>query len=357
MDTLELAAVRPDYWITLCLWVTAVIVLVATIPRLNARIRAVAAVTAVVITLRLLLLDNPYVWNFYLHHLEPGAVGWRQASLIEKVRDSYLSVTEPPRILAVGSSQTGAVFDSLAKASADLSTFTIAAMAPMDFVLYSKEIIRRRPETVILYLSDFDLAKRPAREALVLVPQNGTRIIPIAMRMLKLPEASVEKEARAALVEMLFGEILPELKFRFVFRSMADRQIARVANRFGRRDSRPSERAGVDQLIAWFREDLSSSHLPFNALWLEEFLEIMKREAISVVIVEGHYNPLAADERIERLNRDTFGLLTAISDRHLHVRFIPRTQILEFAADDYYDLTHVHAEAGERFARELLTRI
>jgi hypothetical protein len=58
-----------------------------------------------------------------------------------------------------------------------------------------------------------------------------------------------------------------------------------------------------------------------------------------------------------RLNEQVRLLLSATAAEFQNARFIPRAQVHEFTVNEYSDLTHVSAEAGEPFTQQLLHAI
>jgi hypothetical protein len=315
--------------------------------------RVALLAVGVILVLRFALLGNGLPWSYYARVLTPELVGDRQYDLIKAQRDRFEARSRGPRYLAVGSSQTEAVYYNYAREHDDLETFIVAAMMPLDFVLYAENIVRRRPETVLLYLSDFDIAKRPSPEATVLSPSQGLDLIS-SIRLLR-SRPPVEGLG-GAMVELGLGELLPELKYGFIFRGLVDKQLRRFGRRLGARPP-PGQRVPEEERIRWLRESLAEEYVEFNLTWLEHFLSTMVGSSIHVVIVEGHYNPRADNEATQRLKLMVRERLSEIDDRFERVRFIPLSELRPFSVEHYADLTHVAHDEGERFARDLLARI
>ena len=78
------------------------------------------------LTIRVLFLQNPLSWSFY-RRLTVDDVGWRQKDEIHSKFEHYLS-PKPVEYLAVGSSQTGAVYEPYAKQHDHLRVLSFAGM-------------------------------------------------------------------------------------------------------------------------------------------------------------------------------------------------------------------------------------
>jgi hypothetical protein len=308
---------------------------------------------AAVAALRLVLLANPFAWQVYAESLDAGDVGWRQYDLITIQRDRYFSGQPGPRYLAVGSSQTEAIYGRSAAADPDLDMFIVAAMMPMDFVLYAEEIVRRRPQTVLLYLSEFDIAKRPSPEATVLAPAQGVGLLRVGHRLQGLPH---EEALGDAIVELAFGEFFPEFRYRFIYRAALDNLFERVARRLGDSRKAPRSPSTEAERIRWLRESLSAEHIDFNLAWLADFLHLMESHGIEVLMIEGHYHPAVMNEDLAAMNARTRAALEMLDARFEAVRFVPGADLPPLGAVDYSDLTHVTPEAAEQFVRELFER-
>jgi hypothetical protein len=343
--------VRADEWVGLAGMIAVVAVVVWFALRLSGPWRAAGLAVAAVLVLRIVLVGNPLSWHLYAQRLDPDTVGWRQYDLVRIQRDHYRTPPIDLRYLAVGSSQTEAVYGRYAQDRANLDLFVVAAMMPMDFVLYADEIIRREPQTVLLYLSDFDIAKRPTAEAMVVAPRQGADLWGVARRLLSL---SGGDELDRALLELAVGEVLPEFKFRFVFRGIVDRHMRRVANRVGAHESHQRTPASIGERMRWLRESLAGEYIDFNLAWLEDFLVRMQRAGIEVVMVEGGYHPAVPNAEMAGWDARVQHDLESLAGSYHGVRFVPRSAVYRFNADDYHDLTHVTPEAGERFTRRLL---
>lgn len=320
--------------------------------RLPRRWRPVARWGALFLLMRIALLGNPWIWQFYGGVLDAEEVGWRQASVIGLQRDLLHPPDSGVRYLAVGSSQTGRIYVEYAREHDDLELFTLAGMTPVDLVLYEEAILHRRPRTILLYLSDFDLARKPPGNALVTAPRQGLRLFGMWATLHTLPMGS---EYDGTMAEMLLGEAFPEAKYNFVFRGIADRALERVARRFGRSDPEP-EPVSMDQRLEWLRESFDGRYVELNLHFLREFLTHMDARGIETVIVEGRYNPLADTPTTRELSGQARERLVALAEDFATVRYLPSDELVQLDENSFADLTHVTFEVGARMADAVVAK-
>jgi len=302
------------------------------------------------LALRLLLWGNPLIWAFYERALTPQEVGWRQADVIREERRKYLPVESSPRYLAVGSSQTGAIYDDYAAHSAKLDSFVMAAMSPLDFVLYDDYIVRRRPEHVLLLLSEFDIAREVTPLAAATAPSQRFDLLPLWRTVSAFPAGAAY---RSTMRELFVGEFFPEYKYGFALRGLTDKAISRAARRWGAASNRPAERPSVEQRIAWLREALVEEPIELNMALLRLFADRLAGEGIELIVVEGQYSPSVATPRIDRLAQKVRQELEALAADRARVRFIPAASMTRLREADFSDLSHVTPAAAERFVEEL----
>lgn len=317
--------------------------------RLRTPWRGLARGLALFLLLRIVLLENPWAWAFYERTLRAREVGWRQMSVIREEHRSYYPTPTGVRFLAVGSSQTDAIFERFAEERDDLRVFSMAGLFPLDYVLYADRIAEYHPRVVILYLSEFDLARLHEPERIVLAPPQGLRLLRLARTLATLPGG---ERYRHALVEMAFGQILPEFRFAFVFRGLLRRAEGR--DRF-EATTRPEvdAPAEADDL----RGSMEVEQIDFNLPFLRAFLAATASWGSRVVILEGRYAPAVTTEATRRLNAVVVERLRALATEFPHVAFVPRDGQPAVADADWVDAAHVSRDAGRAFAEEMLRRL
>ena len=350
-----LSDVKPVALALLAAWGAALAVGAWASGRLAPPWRGIARGVVLFFALRVIFFGNPWAWGVYEANLRARHVGWRQMSVIREELRSWMRPPQGVRFLAVGSSQTDALYARIATEREDLRVFGLAGLFPLDFVLYQDRIAAYRPETVLLYLSEFDLARVHDAERAVLAPPQGLRLARLVRTVPALPGG---ERYRRTLVEMAVGQVFPEYRFGFVFRGLlrkaqqGDRVEARAAP-----GEEPVERVTPEVLereIANLRAGMSGEQIDFNLPFLREFLEACGRWGSRVVIVEGRVGPGVPDEAMRKMNERVARELRALDLRYDHVVFVPLAEQPPIDDADWVDASHVTREAGREWAVELL---
>ena len=342
------AWLRNDYAVVVALPAT---LLAMSFTRLR---NSATSLLAAYLVLRLLLVGNPWAWQFYAQYLKHGDVGWRQYSVIHETRNGYLGMRMPARYLAVGSSQTDAIYRKYAQQHEELAIFEMAGMMPIDFMLYRDQIARYRPEVILLYLSELDLAREQPPESISMAPGQGAYLVRLWSRF---RDFTFDGAYNRALTELLVGEVFPEFKYGFVFRSILNKEIRELSGRFGKTDAQPSTRVPLSERIRMLRESILPEYTAFNMTFLREFVSFAGSINSRIVIVEGQYNPEVPTDAIRKVNREVVEQLHMLAREFAHVRFISRAETGEFSDTDYMDLTHVTQDVGYDFTRRLIASL
>lgn len=248
--------------------------------------------------LRFVVLYNPLAWKFYQSSLTWKDVGWREKDVInyrvEAFRKSF--IPERPDCLAVGSSQVGSIFYYWEGKTENVKILSLAGLRPVDFYLYRQDITARQPRHVLLYLSEFDIASKAQESLYGLCPPQGIGVIPVLNALRKAPQFNNRYDMMAA---MIVREILPEYLYAFVLRGFLKKiflpGIAMAAQ--------PSMTAEEIDVINKLSSGWSSEHIDSNIYFLEQFLIYCEKHNLPVTIVEGHYNPMAQNEKTIKLNK------------------------------------------------------
>jgi len=322
--------------------------------RYRPRWAGLAAAVLVVIAARFLLFGNPWAWMFYERQLAPDYLDWRQINIVEHEKNRFLDPPGDLEYLAVGSSQIKSLFALYAERHEDLALCWLPALRPVDYILIQDYIKRLEPGTVLLHLSELDMARRQNLSASTLAPSQGFRSFQIYPQLAEFLDG---EENRFAVRDLLVGELLPEYKYRFLFRRMLDKLIGGESSESIRRRRAGDQTIEIAVKIDEFRRNHCQEGIESNILFLIDFLELCRQEEMEVVIVEGQYNPLARTDRLQSLNRIVLERLNSIADRFDHVTFIPKSRTILFGKDDYIDVSHVRKRAGDLYAESLLRDI
>ena len=306
---------------------------------------------------RLLLLDNPFAWKIYHKILTQQDIGYREFDIIGTQIDRFKRslMPKPTKFLAVGSSQVGGIFYNWGGPPIDLKIYSVAGMKPIDYLLYRDDLQKYRPQNILLYLSEFDIAVIPQIETVLLGPRQGLNLVGIWKKII---ECGLWNEYKNMLVHIAIAEILPEYKYAFIFRGMVKKVWEpKPANANTNSPGPTKDKSKINAEIMKSIEQLNSAFqdvaIQFNIECLKEFIAFCKDQNIKVIIVEGQYNPLAYTPKALTYNTKVKEMLFAISQEYPNVHFIPRTLCYQFRSLEYTDISHVVPEAARRFTKQL----
>ncbi len=123
-----------------------------------------------VLMARWAMFENPVAWRAYRKLLNVNQLGFRHDAEVDiRIRRFWTTPQGRPDspsvpFLAVGSSQTGALFKTVYSLGPDVSEqiefFSMAGMGPLDILLYKDDIFNYGPNNIILYLSEATLTHR-----------------------------------------------------------------------------------------------------------------------------------------------------------------------------------------------------
>jgi hypothetical protein len=302
----------------------------------------------IVLTARFLLFGTPLSWFAYYATLDPAFIDFRERDLVANKVKTFLAPPAEQKFVAVGSSQTRAVYSQFSKNNPVLGYYSLAGMGPADYVEEYGEILKRRPKVILLYLSEFDLA-RP-------VDLTNSRLSDLPIR--EWPEffrlvASVKgvETAKDTLVAMTVADLFPENKYSFLVADYTKQLLSHIA---GDPVTVPTI-AEQTRVQTASLKSLRADAVPEQMIFLEAFLRLTERDRLPVVLVEGQYNPVAYTSANIRMNRDVIAPdLAELKKKFANVVVVSRAEASQFTQSDYEDDYHVKPEAGERFAAHLL---
>ncbi len=220
--------------------------------KLRPRFRHLAWALLFVLVGRIVLFGNPLAWYAYSKLLSDGDVGARH---LDEIRLHMLSYRQdlnqsPMEYLAIGSSQTGYIYQALEKfPEQEVKLIVMAGMVPLDFVLYRKTIREFHPRTILLYLSEFDMARDPKVRA-----SGKIKTAPVDFQVLYELQRDFHRYApdvriEMGIVEKVFADLLPEWKYAFVFRGLQAHFIGSTA---AGHTSTDQEKISFMQNYFWF---------------------------------------------------------------------------------------------------------
>lgn len=300
----------------------------------------------IILIFRIIAFENPVAWYIYSNTLDPEVIGWRQSSVLYDEFVQFKS-HEETKYLAVGSSQTEAIYNIHSYNNPEFHVKSLAALGPLDMYLYRNNILQYDPEVVLLYLSEFDMAREPEWNASKIAPSQGLAFPLIYRDFNKWFSGS---EFRLAMKEMIAGELLPEYKYSFIFKGYID-QLFNKASVFPVEGNMMSDEERQEYQFSRLASALSEDNLEVNFNYLEKFLNHLDHHGISVIIIEGQYHPKAYTPRNLQVREIVRQRFIEMDYSYAHTRFIPEDEVLQFAASDYKDAYHVHHESGVKFSQ------
>lgn len=307
-----------------------------------------------VLIIRLFLFDNIFSWYGYQRYLSADDVGWRQKSVIGYEYQKFVKKSEYTKFLAVGSSQTGAVYGPYASRHGSPKLFSLAGMSPLDLILYRKYIKSFGPDYILLYLSEFDLARNPSLDAAKIAPSQGLYLINLYPLLREVAEHS---QSYTALKEMLVGEFLPEYKYAFIFSGIRDKILGKNQALAMPIWTEIPDDLSLQYHLQNMATNTSMEVIDVNNRILTHFLSYCRDESLKVIIVEGQYHPLGYTDKSLALHQVVHQNLLNIDNEFNNVTFIPRTEVMNFTEADYKDGYHVKPLPAYQFVENLMVYI
>ncbi len=302
--------------------------------------------------IRVFLFDHYLSWEIYNKFLTVDDIGWRQQSAIFVEKNKFFRRDHPIKFLAVGSSQTYVIYSPYSKEHNDIVVFNFAGMTMLDLYLYRDYIDAKKPEYVLLYLSEFDIAKEPRLDAAKLAPSQG---LDFFTNFSVLSAIAKEAHTELSLKEMAVGEFFPEYKYAFMFKGLTEKLTGKN-KALGTKSLYEQLSPDSDQLtkdLKMLADSLDERWISYNAHFLAKFLGYCKERSLKVVIVEGQYNPRSYTDKTAALNQKVRARLENLAGEFGAV-FIPRSQTRYFSEEDYMDAEHVNPDPAYDFVERLM---
>lgn len=320
--------------------------------RLTQRWQTAINLGIIILIIRIILFQNPLAWYVYHHTLDPEVIGWRQSSVLYDEFAQYKSY-DNVKYLAVGSSQTGAIYRFSNDTLSDFRVKSLAGLGPVDLYLYRYNILNYHPEHILLYLSDFDMGRPATLETVKLAPAQGLHF-PAVYRDLNMYFSG--KEFSRTMKEVLVGELFPEYKYSFIFKGYID-QLFDKNKVFPVPAAAMTKEEYQEYQFEQLKNVIDKSSIDVNLYYLDKFISFFEQRGISVIIIEGQYHPNAYTEKNLAVRKEVRNKLEMVEMSYSNVKFIPDSEIMLFKSSDYQDAYHVNPEAGKRFMQQVVKYI
>lgn len=309
-----------------------------------------------IIFLRLMLFGNPVAWYLHSKLLGWNDVGFRQVNVIDNELRHYFDPPEEVRFLAIGSSQTGALYGDYAKNNSDLYKVELSGLGPTEYYLYRDIVGKVKPEHVLLYLSEFDIARNPSYDTYRYAPRQWWSL---ASYTLSLRNNEQSEEMQAGLKELWIAQLFPEFKYSFIFKGYLRKWLGlnqtfeRDAENFNTQSKNDKTQSQVSSL-----KDIFDANAIENSMAaLNYFLEYCKSQGLQVAIIEGSYHPDAYNQKNLTLNSLVNEKMVQISESYENIEFISHDKISMLLAEDFVDGYHLTAVAADRVTHEIIKYI
>lgn len=311
-------------------------------------------VALIVLVLRAALFDNPIAWRTYQALLEHSDLDFRPRAML---RYNLQQTQRAPdvRYLAVGSSQVPAVFGryDMLDDTNQLMVFTLPGLSIMEYVLYWEAIRRYQPETIILYISEFDFGRAPHLSQLDAAPAQLTEL----PRLWNLLSQNIPtQEFLPHFSRHVMASLFPEYRHNFVFRGLWDKLSFKQAALHLASPTQISDAAAQAEHMQRLH-GLTHQHAQFHLSFLGEFFRRAQQDGIKVLVLEGQYHPAAYTAENRALNATVRDSVRTLMQHYPNTRYIERRELYEFTAADYRDGYHVHKGAGLAFTRKLMRHL
>jgi hypothetical protein len=297
-----------------------------------------------VIGFRILIFNNPVFFKVASNTLNVEDIGWRENDALKTDRNGFFT-WGPYDYLAIGSSQVGAVFKKYSGLNKNFKVFSLAGMGTLDYVLYQQNIKNYYPRNIILYLSDFDLCRKPYLSSAKLAPTQ-----PI-IKMGKLISQLWKHDLQGNYAELVTANFLPEYRYQYIFKGLLHKGFGKNKT-FPHQDAVKTSKKENLQIQLSSLEKLNSKWVEINLELLSNFLKWCEKSNIRVFIVEGHYHPKALTKNL--ILHDKVSKRIEILTRTNKAVYIKSEHVYSFSEDDYRDGYHVLVKAGYNFTKKLV---
>ncbi|NCD40857.1 MAG: hypothetical protein EOL88_02070 [Bacteroidia bacterium] len=229
-----------------------------------------------------LIFGNGPIIRIYKRLLKHWNIGWRQASTLAREAELYEKDLPQYDFLAVGSSQTYALYTEFARKHEEVSVFNIAGMNILDIILYENAIERLSGGHILLMLSDFDLCRQPAVTGLRIAPRQ-----PITTLMVLVPQ--LYKSGLMSFSELqdyVLAQLFPGYRYQYVSRGLIDK-ILRKNMAFPSTGAHDIGKADANDVMRKALRGLHVRYLKANLELVRNFLTWATSCGFKVSIIEG----------------------------------------------------------------------
>ena len=302
---------------------------------------------------RVILFENPAAWMGYRYSLTWKEIGFREATIIDQNLRRYISPPQNLKYLAIGSSQTGAVFSDYAQKHRDFYKIEYSGMGPLDYYLYSELVKQIKPKTLILFLSEFDFGRDIVKETMVFAPHQS-----LSKHYFLIDILSNELGTSSAIhlsIKMLLADLFPEYKYQFLFKGLRDKLLNKhfllktQEQAFSSHSAQDKATEQVDILL----RTLNKKPIDLNFRIYEQFLLRVLNSDIKLVVVEGQYHPGAYSVKNKKLKAIVSSKMQELS-RKYKFQYITTDKFPILLSEDFADGYHPNKIGSDKIVNTLI---
>lgn len=310
------------------------------------RFKIIGLAAILLLAVNVFLFHTPFFFAISARLLDGRDIGWRQEDAL-KAESYRFSKNLAADFLAVGNSQTNAIYAAYAKTEKRLAVLSMAGLNPMDYLLYKNIIKSLCNGVIILTVSDFDLGYKPNLLGAKLAPPQNFDLPSVISLLRHVPDVTSSE-----IQDVVCANIIDAYRYQYIFRGYMDKVL-------GRNRAFPKENFTAAEMLGFMLRDLAKidrKWFAINLLFLERFLTWADENALEVIIVLGHYHPKALTANMA-LHAEASNELSLLCKRFPNCSYFRNEQLYEFTESDYQDAFHVREDAGKRFAQRLMKAI
>jgi hypothetical protein len=317
----------------------------------------IAALSSFILTLIVSLIFSSERADFLLREflkfraapntLERSLVYWR-----EQGANKYIQQSSTGKIVFLGSSQINKNVDEHLVSQTlgvPVEKDILPALHPMQYLAMVKEVSKRRPATVVCFLSEFDFYREGG------VPTNRLRGVTYhlstVLQIMKTLSLRQVWGSRAQLTDLAFAAICP------LWRNREEFRIA-IFDMWHRSGDLKADEAGVAEVqIAGLRKSIqSTSYVESNFIAFHVFAKHLIQNGINLLVVEGFSRSDVMDLYSGTYREETRDKLTRMAS-DLGFTYIPEQEMPIFDFHEFSDGVHLNQNGSSRFSQYIADRL
>ncbi len=315
--------------------------------RVKSSWRKVMIALLIFLTCRFMFFGNPFIWTIYYKLTNHKTIDQRLGMLtLYKMKENF-SFPISVHYAAIGTSQVNALFREYVENHPFVNNNSMAGMLPNEYFL-CRSFINNSPDTLILYLSEFDFCREPNYTSLYVLPEQYFGWFSKAKILQKnYPGKKFECNA----FKLMMNDFFPEFKYRLVLRHIILNLLHLDSTKMEPSDS------GLKSHLEGLKLLTDDGFIKYHIGTFQYFISEASRKGKTVIICQGSYNPLALSAKNEMLRKEVRNQLESLVKRYPKIIYIPLEDQYPLPIAEFFDGYHVNAETGYRWADYLFQTV